>query len=44
MGIRQKHFSKAVELSVEATNIRNEIRGLIGQRQYLTRQLKKIED
>ena len=40
----QKHFSKAVELSVEATNIRNEIRGLLGQRQYLTRQLKKIED
>ena len=36
----QKHFSKAVELSVEATNIQNEIRGLLGQRHYLTRQLK----
>ena len=39
----QKHFSKSVELSVEATNIRNEIRGLLGQRQYLSRQLKKLE-
>ena len=40
----QKHFSKAVELSVEATNIRNEIRGLLGQRQYLLRQKKKCDD
>ena len=40
----QKHFSKAIELSVEATNIRNEIRGLLGQRQYLLRQKKKCDE
>lgn len=39
----QKHFAKAIELSVESTNIQNEIRGVLGRRQVLNRQLKKME-
>lgn len=39
----QKHFSKAIELTVEATNIQNEIRGILGRRQVLMKQLKKLD-
>ena len=37
----QRHFSKSIELSIEATNLQNEIRGLVIKRQILLRQLKK---
>ena len=40
----QKYFSKAVEMSIEATNIQNEIRGLLGQRHYLSRKLKQHQN
>lgn len=39
----QKQFSKAIELSIEAANVQNEIRGVLGRRQVLLRQLKKLE-
>ncbi len=39
----QKNFTKAIEFSVEAINIQNEIRGLMGKRQMVLRQLKKLE-
>ena len=40
----QKHFSKGIELVIEATNIQNEIGGVMARRQYLIRHLKKLEN
>ena len=39
----QRHFSKAIEMSIEAANVQSEIRGLLGRRKVLLRQLNKIE-
>ena len=39
----QKHFSKAVELAIESTNLQNEIRGVLGRRKIIHRQLKKMQ-
>ena len=36
-------FNKAIELSIEATNVQNEIGGVIARRHYLLRQLRKLE-
>ena len=37
------HFSNAIELTVEATNVQNELRGAIGRRKVLMRLLSKLE-
>ena len=39
----QRHFSKAIELSVEAANVQSEIRAVLARQQVLLRQLKKLE-
>ena len=39
----QKHFDKAIALSIEATNIQNEIGGILARRQFLQRHLRKLE-
>ena len=37
----QRHFSKAIELSVEATNVQSEIRGVLGTIHILRKYFKK---
>ena len=39
----QKHFDKAIALSIEATNIQNEIGGILARRLFLQRHLRKLE-
>jgi hypothetical protein len=39
----QTQFRKCIDMTVEVSNIQNEIRGLIGRRQALGRQLGKME-
>ena len=39
----QKNFTRAIELTVEASNIQNEVGAMMARRQFLMRNLKKIK-